>query len=306
MLDLEVAPHHRHDQLGVDRLGRVADQHGRQVRVDQLVAEGGRQRLVGLPGGLPLGRRVLVAVGAQVVVRDEQAVLRQQLGDAAEDPVDVRDVVAGRVVDHQVEAVLRPGGRVGVELVVAQRQPGLGRLLARADQQVLGVVDADGLLDQPGGDQPALYPAVAAVEHERLGEGPAGGRGQVRGPGHGRIAGGPAVEVSLDPGEVIPVAGVVVDAAVRGDRAGRGGGPLRGWSTAPFLRSPGAPRPRGPGTDPGHPTGIPPAICQPVARSGASPPGLRPPEIVSGRLYGAVMSVAALDDHLRWRGCGRR
>ena len=82
----------------------------------------GGNSLLTRPRPLPRRRRVLVAVRADVVERQEAAVLGQQPADLAEDTVDHRDVVGRGVVDHEIERSGRELRRVDVHLVVGQRQ----------------------------------------------------------------------------------------------------------------------------------------------------------------------------------------
>ncbi len=204
----------------MDRLGRVGGQHGRQVRIDHLgVPEPVGQGPVELPGRLPLRSRVLVAMRPDVVPGHQRAVRGEDLGDAAEHPVEVGDVMPRRVVDHQVEVALWPLRGVGVQLGVPQRKAEPVGLLPRPAQQVGGEVDPDRLCDQAGLHQLTLDPPVAAVEYQRLAERAAVVAGEMLRPRQVRVSGGAPVEVSLDGRQVVPVPGLVVDAAVRVDRA---------------------------------------------------------------------------------------
>ena len=217
VLQVEVAAHHREDQLAVNGFGGVTGQHAAQVRVAQVLAQRGRQRLVGVEHGLPLGQRVLVAVGAHIVPRHEHAVLRQQPADGPHHPVDLGDVVAGGMVDHQVDALEVERERVDVRLHVLQVRPRRSGLGPGGDQQVLRVVGAHTALGDVVGQQASFHPAVAAVQRQQAGERAAVVLAEMLHPAHVRVAGGAPVELVVDGRDLVPVPGSVVHRRVAGD-----------------------------------------------------------------------------------------
>ncbi len=213
-LHVEVAVQRLDDQLRVDRLGGIDLHHDRHVRVLHRLAQMRRQLVVERPRPLPGLRGVLVAVRSDIVEREEAAVLGQHAADLAEDAVDHRNVVGGRVVDNQVERPRWEFGRIDVHLVVRQRKAVRAGLPAGFAEQPLRVVDADACTDDAVHHHLPLDPSVPTIEEQCALERLAAAGEVVVEPAAGHATGDALVEHPLGGVEIVPIPGVVVDTVV--------------------------------------------------------------------------------------------
>lgn len=211
----EIAVECLDDELRVDRLGRIDLQHDRDQEIRHVLTVRFGQLPVDLPGCIPGVRPVLVAVGTHVVERDEPAIHRKDATDLPEDTIDCCDVVRRGVVHHQIELLAWEYAVVDVHLEVGQRHCGRRCRRPCLGQEILRVVDPDGLLDQTVLDQDPLDPAVATIENQGPPEHPTAGHSrEVLEPLAIGIAGDPLVDACLHHIEVVPVGVGVIDVAV--------------------------------------------------------------------------------------------